>query len=149
MSQDPNCFKLSKSISMIYRNGKAYIDQAMSHHDIGSGQYIFLFYLFNHNGSTQDEISKALDMDKATTTRALQKLETSGLVKRDRNEIDHRINNVFITDAGNALRKELYKVAMDWDDILLQNLSDEERSTLQTLICKLSDNSKAYRKQNN
>lgn len=131
---------------MIYRNGKAYIDQAMSHHAIGSGQYIFLFYLYNHNGSTQDEISKALDMDKATTTRAVQKLEATGLVKRERNEMDHRINNVFITAAGNALRKELYEVAMEWDDLLLQNLSTDERLTLQNLICKLSDNSKAYRK---
>lgn len=146
MSQDPNCFKLSKSISMIYRNGKAYIDQAMSHHDIGSGQYAFLFYLYNHNGSTQDEISKALDMDKATTTRAIQKLESIGLVKRERNETDQRINNVFITSAGNGLKKELYKVAMDWDDILLQNLSSDERATLQNLIFKLSENSKANRK---
>jgi DNA-binding MarR family transcriptional regulator len=147
MNHDPNCFKLSKSISMIYRNGKAYIDQAMSHHNIGSGQYIFLFYLFNHNGSTQDEISKALDMDKATTTRAVQKLESTGLVRRERNSDDHRINNVFITEEGNALRKELYKVAMDWDDLLLQNLTPDERSTLQNLIGKLSENSKTHRKQ--
>jgi hypothetical protein len=56
----------------------------MSHHNIGSGQYIFLFYLYNHNGSTQDEISKALDMDKATTTRAVQTIgsTTSSSPKR-------------------------------------------------------------------
>lgn len=132
---------------MIYRNGKAYIDQAMSHHNISSGQYIFLFYLFNHNGSTQDQISKALDMDKATTTRAVQKLESIGLVRRERNSDDHRINNVFITEEGNALRKELYKVAMDWDDLLLQKLTPDERSTLQKLIGKLSENSKTHKKQ--
>jgi DNA-binding MarR family transcriptional regulator len=140
-----NGFKLSRDISIIFRHGKAYIDSEMAAYAIGSGQYGFLYFLYAHDGATQDEISKALDMDKATTARAIQKLELNGFVKRKRNESDHRVNNVFLTEKSKQLKSDLFGIARRWDAILLENFSEAEKETLQHLMLKLSQNAKSFK----
>lgn len=140
-----NGFKLSRDISIIFRHGKAYIDGEMAQYAIGSGQYGFLYYLYGHNGATQDEISRGLDMDKATTARAIQKLEDNGFVDRVRNEKDHRVNNVYLTEKSSRLKNDLFAIARRWDAILLETFTDEEKECLQKLMFKLSTNAKALK----
>lgn len=140
-----NGFKLSRDISIIFRHGKSYIDNEMEAYAIGSGQYSFLYYLYAHNGATQDEISKALDMDKATTARAIQKLELNGFVIRQRNAADHRVNNVYLTEKSLGLQTELFGIARRWDAILLEDFTEDERETLQKYMLRLSQNAKSLK----
>ena len=136
---------LGKHISTLYRYGRSYMDHQMNAYEVGSGQYSFIFYLYNHDGASQDAISKALAMDKTTTTRAIQKLEEGGLVQRLVDEQDHRINHVYLTPAGYALQKELIDFSQDWEAILLANFDDTEKTQLENAILKLAKNAMDYR----
>ncbi|MEI7884357.1 MAG: MarR family winged helix-turn-helix transcriptional regulator [Clostridia bacterium] len=136
---------LGKHISTLYRYGRSYMDQQMNAYEVGSGQYSFLFYLYNHDGASQDAISKALAMDKTTTTRAIQKLEESGLVKRLVDANDRRINHVYLTPAGYSLQKELINFSQDWEALLLANFDENEKIQLENAILKLAKNAMNYR----
>lgn len=138
-------FELGRYVSMLFRQNRWYMDQRMSAFGLGSGQYMFLFFLYNHNGANQDEISKALELDKATTARAIQKLEERGFVTRSTSEKDKRVNQVFLTQEAYDIQRELKSISSEWKAILVEGMDLEELDMLETLFGKLLENAKTYR----
>lgn len=138
-------FELGRSVSMLFRQNRWYMDQRMSAFGLGSGQYMFLFFLYNHNGANQDEISRALELDKATTARAIQKLEERGFVTRETNEKDKRVNQVFLTQEAYDIKSELKGISSEWKAILVEGMNLDELSLLETLFGKMLENAKAFR----
>lgn len=133
-------FILSRYISILYRHNRKFMDRNLDDHTLGGGRYSFLFYLYYHNGATQDEISKDIEIDKASTARALRKLENGGLILRKTDENDRRINHVFLTEKGQSTRETLVKLSDDWKHLILNGLTKEEISTLENLFLKLTKN---------
>jgi len=131
---------IGKYISILYRYGRSYMDQRMSEYSIGSGQYSFLFYLYSNDNSTQDKISSSLCVDKATTTRALQKLETLGYISRRISTSDNRINLVKLTPEGRLLCEELKDYSKIWESILLDNIPIEEHAIIKSYLKILAEN---------
>ena len=136
---------IGKYLSMLYRHNRIFIDQHLTDPNFGSGQHTFLFYLKDHDGSTQDEISRALDIDKASTARAIQKLESHDFVKRQSDPDDRRVNHVFLTEKGAELHAELKTISNHWKSIILASFSEDEIAVLESSLKKLATNSILYR----
>lgn len=141
-------FELGRSISMIYRIGRWHMESQLTENtDLSGGQHTFLFYLYHHDGATQEEISRALSIDKASTARAIQKLEEKNYVTRVSNEKDKRVNHVHLTQKGWTSEKELKKNAQAWKAILVDGLNNEELQMMETIIEKLSNNASKYKNE--
>lgn len=139
-------FELGRSISTLYRIGRWHMESQLADKlDLSSGQHTFLFYLYHHDGASQDEISRALSIDKASTARAIQKLEEKGYVTRVTSEKDKRVNHVFLTAKGWDSEKELRKNSKAWRAILIEGLSVEELKMMEHIIEKLSENASNYK----
>lgn len=140
-------FDLGRSISTLYRVGRWHMESNLVDKlDLSSGQHTFLFYLYNNDGASQDEISRALAIDKASTARAIQKLEEKNFVTRVTSEKDKRVNHVFLTKKGWDSEKELRKNSKAWRAILIEGLSEEELKMMEKIIGKLSENASNYKK---
>lgn len=138
-------FILGKSIATLYRYGRWFMEQNLAPYDFGSGQHLFIFYLYQHNGTNQDEISKALSLDKATTARALQKLEEHGYVTRKISEKDKRFNQVFLTEKAYNIKKEVQQISQHWTEILTDGMTADEQQHLSKLIEQLICNAQSYK----
>ncbi len=101
---------VGRYISMLYRASNCYINKELCKYGIGSGQYIFLLYVFNNNGCNQEEISTVLNIDKGTTARALQKLEKEGYINKEIDKNDRRINHIIITKKGSEIKNIIIKI---------------------------------------
>ena len=145
-TDDYHEFNPGKYISMLYRHGRCYMDTAMSKFEIGSGQYTFLFYLYKDNGASQDEISKALDIDKATTARAITKLEDKGFITRETDESDRRVNRIYLTEKSIEIKEEMINFSKQWSEIILEGISETEKENLRSLLYKISENASKYKK---
>jgi DNA-binding MarR family transcriptional regulator len=145
MDKESKPFELGRQISALHRHGRAYFDQRMSAFELGSGQHTFLFFLYSHNGASQDEISRALQLDKATTARAIHKLEEKGFVRREDGEKDKRVNHVFLTEKAYDIQKELRSYSDEWKAVLVNELDEQDLIILEKLINKLSTNASTYR----
>ena len=144
---DVTDLELGRIIARLYRQGRWYMDQRMASFGLGSGQHIFLFHLYRHNGTSQDELTRALELDKATTARALQKLEEKGYVNRLSDEKDKRINRVYLTEQAYAIQEELQSFSKEWQSILVSDLTSDELVDLKYLIEKIAQNGSTYKKQ--
>lgn len=124
-------------ISILYRQAQAYISSQMKQYNIGSGQYSFLLVLYRNDGISQEELSDQLMIDKGTTARAIDKLEKAGYVVRETNPKDRRAYNIFITAKAREFQPILYEKMNSWTDILVKDLSIEERDLLHVILKKM------------
>jgi DNA-binding MarR family transcriptional regulator len=79
-------------------------------------QYLVMLALWDHHKSQHDrpltvkEIAAALQLDPATLSPMLKRLETLGLITRTRSAIDERATDVELTKAGLQLRRRALKI---------------------------------------
>lgn len=144
-----NSFYLNRLISMIYRHGRIYMEEQLEDLNLHSGQYTYLLYLYHHDGQKQEEIVKNLKIDKAGTTRALNKLEKSGYIFRKADEKDRRGNYVYLTEKAWQIQPLLLKVYSNWLNLALDGLEVEEFELLYSLLNKIAINAISIKSEKN
>lgn len=77
------------------------------------------------------------NLEKPRVSRAVAKLEKSGLVEKITSEDDHRLVEVSLTSAGWEMLNSFLPQALELEDRLLAALSDEEVDQLIQIIERL------------
>jgi len=131
---------IGKWIARIFRHGQCYLNRRLEKLGIGGGQYFYLMALYRSDGVSQDELTRTVMMDKTTTTRAVRKLEALGLVTCKKDCQDRRIQRVFLTSQGKAMREEILLVLREWNEILSHGFTAEDKKLLITFFQKMSHN---------
>jgi MarR family transcriptional regulator, organic hydroperoxide resistance regulator len=67
-------------------------------------QYLVLLVLWEQDGLSVGELGQKLDLDSGTLTPLLKRMETAGIVDRQRDPEDERRVVVSLTTTGNKLR---------------------------------------------
>lgn len=131
---------LGQHISLLYRYSQIFFNIDLKQYNLGSGQYIFLYYLLKNDGINQEQLSNLLKIDKATTARAVAKLMNEGYVTRKVSIKDHRAYILHSTDKGRQLGKNMEKILDKWNTIMLKDFSEEEKKQLFHLFDRLIEN---------
>ncbi len=137
---------ISRCISVLYRHAQIYVGNQLKPYNLGRGQYTYLLILYKNDGISQEELSKILMIDKGTTARAIEKLESIGYVKREVNPEDKRAYNVFLTDKAKDLEPVLYSIMCSWNNILLNGLEEEEKDKVDYILEKMVTNTRSFLK---
>ena len=69
-------------------------------------QYLVMLALWQHSPRSVKDLGGALQLEPATLSPLLKRLETAGLVRRDRSRLDERVLDVSLTTAGSDLRAQ-------------------------------------------
>lgn|SRR6187551_229417 len=100
------CFALysaTHSLTRAYRN-------SLENTGITYTQYLVMLALWENNQLTVKSIADRLDLDSASLTPILKRLEAAGLLSRQRNKTDERVVEISLTDKGNALQDEVANI---------------------------------------
>lgn len=89
-------------------------------------QYLVMLALWEEEPLSVTELSRRLELDPGTLSRLLKRLETAGLVRRDRNPADERSLALALTSRGRELRTRaldvpgavLARLDMDVDELM-------------------------------
>jgi len=73
-------------------------------------QYLVLLVLWEEDGQLVKEIGKRLELDSGTLTPLLKRLESQGLVVRERQQNDQRQVRIRLSPTGRALEKKALAV---------------------------------------
>ncbi|WP_421699766.1 MarR family winged helix-turn-helix transcriptional regulator [Ancylobacter sp.] len=104
--------------------------------DVSFGQFVHLQKLWENDGPTQAELSRAVGIETASSTTILDELERLGFVRRVRNPKDRRKINVYLTEAGLALQPVLLERARVVNLCARKNL---KRKDVEALFAVLND----------
>lgn len=135
---------VGKWVSIIERYGQMYLERSFEQFGIGRGQVKFLLLLYQKDGVSQDSLAQELRIDKTTTARAVQKLESAGFIKRKPNNKDLRVNLVYLTDAAIKIKQEIKAILATWTDVITKEFSDEEKELLFQLLNRVANNAVDY-----
>ena len=100
------CFPLYACSREIIKQYKPFLDEL----DLTYTQYIAMMVLWEHKTMNVKAMGEILYLDSGTLTPVLKKLESKGLVSRQRSTEDERNLVVTITEAGEALKEKAVEV---------------------------------------
>lgn len=104
--QDQMCFALYATSRAIT---KKYVD-LLAELEVTYPQYLTLLVLWEKDGLTVRELAEAIEIEGATMTPLIQRMERAGLVDRVRSEGDNRCLEVRLTKKGRSLREKALRV---------------------------------------
>lgn len=138
---------IGKFISVLYRTAQSFFDKNFKESGIGSGHFSYLLYLYRQEGVSQDVMAKHFNVDKATTARAMAKLEAIGYIRRAEDPSDRRAYLVYLTDQGRALEPAIRAVLKEWALLITEDLSQEERDVVYRLLKRMAEKAIAAKEQ--
>ena len=89
---------------------QALVRERMLEHGITPTQYAVLRVLWEQDGQSAAELGQRLMMDAATMVGILDRLAQNDLIERQPHPKDRRVNCIYLTKAGRALRKPLNQI---------------------------------------
>ncbi len=128
-----NLIKLSKA----YFN---YLNVALSTIGLYEGQHSLLLLLWEHDGLTQSELCQRLNVEPASASKSIDRIEHAGFIQRHPDPNDARANRIYLTEQGRTLEPQVNAILARAEDHLVANMSLEERLLLRRLILQMRDN---------
>lgn len=104
------------------------------------GQEWILLRLCEREGLTQSELAETCAVEGPTMSKALQRMERSGLVARRADAADARVSRVSLTDQGRAVCGAVDEIWADLEEHTVASLSAEERVLLRRLLLQVERN---------
>ncbi|MEU6328042.1 MarR family transcriptional regulator [Streptomyces sp. NPDC047049] len=126
------CFSLhaaSRAFGSVYRD-------ALKDLGLTYPQYLVMLVLWEHGPRPVKAIGEQLRLDSGTLSPLLKRLESAGLVRRERSTEDERSVTIHLTPAGDGLREAALPVPRRM--LAATGLTIEELRTLQGLLGRVT-----------
>lgn len=114
----------------------------INHLKITIDQWLVLKCLKENPKSTQIELAEKVFKDNASITRIIDLLVKAGFLHREINPKDRRKTILKITQSGQKILDDVYKIVLKNRAKALENISPEEIETVNTVLKKISFNCK-------
>lgn len=114
-----------------------FLSQKVAALNITAVQAMVLGFLDEEDRITSGELGKRTELDSATLTGILDRLEAAGFVERHDNPDDRRSVCIHLTEQGKIMSKAAAKTITDANQEFLAVLTNEERRDLRDIINKL------------
>jgi MarR family transcriptional regulator, organic hydroperoxide resistance regulator len=134
----------SDSVAYLLRNSYRVFARALQERiqaeGIPIGSWPFLRHLWQQDGITQSELTKAVGLMQPNTVAALRQLTRRGWVKQTRDEDDKRKIRIHLTPKGRELFYRAFPLALQAREQALADFSKEEIATLRSLLKRITKN---------
>ncbi|GAB2544958.1 MULTISPECIES: MarR family winged helix-turn-helix transcriptional regulator [unclassified Simplicispira] len=120
-------------------------DGQLATHDLTYAQWLPLYKISRCKDTTVASLARDLENDPAAMTRALDRLETKGLVVRERSTTDRRVVQLALTAEGQKVAAQVPAVLSDVLNGHLSDFTRDEWQTLLGLLRRMQSNGEALR----
>jgi len=110
---------------------------ATADRNMRSGLFSSLSIVAANPGFSQNELSKAVGLDKSITVQIVDELEKRELAVRERSPTDRRRHALFVTEAGKTYLDELFGILAETEDAVLHQLTKAELALLRELLDRM------------
>ena len=133
-------------INRISRNIRKIKNQEMSEYNLRSAHVSCLYYLYTNKGATATDLCERCEEDKATVSRALDYLETSGYLTRQSKSAKRYKSPLLLTDKGNEVGEKIADKIEGVLDAISGSLTEEERVAFYRSLSLISEGLEAVSK---
>ncbi|MBT2301928.1 MarR family transcriptional regulator [Variovorax paradoxus] len=126
--------RLGFLIHDVSRLRRSAFDRCLKPLNVTRSQWWVLAYLSRKDGMTQSQLAEELDLGKVAVGGLIDRLEKTGLVRREADAGDRRVNRVFLEAQSKQLVNRMRKINHKLNTQILNGINDDKLgSTADTL----------------
>jgi len=126
-------FQLAKAA----QTGSKFWSQKVAGLNLTATQAMVLRFLFDRAEVTSSELGARTELDSATLTGILDRLEAAGIAERKPNPTDRRAIRIHLTERGKEVGKEVSRLMGLANAGFLEGLNPSEVKELKRLLAKI------------
>lgn len=104
------------------------------------GQPLVLFALWEREGLTHGEMAARLNIQPATMSKMLQRMEKAGFLERRADDQDERVSRVYLTQAGRNIEAQVQDVWQRLEAETFAGIPPGELPQLRQYLTRMRDN---------
>ena len=103
-------------------------------------QWWVLTMLYAKEGVTQSELADFMELEKPTLGRLLDRMQEKGWIERRTDDLDRRVNRLFLTEKVQEVMRALRSTAADVRKDAIGNMNDLDREQFIDTLLKIKAN---------
>lgn len=128
---------LMRSITRTHRFSKRFYNEKLQEDGISGKQQTYIFQICRRPGIPQEQLARRIAVNKSNVTRQLAVLEQNGFILRQPSPDDKRNLLVYPTEKAEAVYPKVLQVMEEWNQLLLEDFSAEEKEQLLQMMAKI------------
>ncbi|MDF2608012.1 MAG: MarR family transcriptional regulator [Bacillales bacterium] len=132
--------EILREIGMIARALDSISNIEFKEFDLTKGQYLYLVRICENPGIIQEKLAEMIKVDRTTAARAIQKLETQGLIEKKDDQDNKKIKKLYVTDKGLEVYPFLKREGDYSNKVALTGFTHEEAETIYNLLHRVRKN---------
>ncbi|MBV9792015.1 MAG: MarR family transcriptional regulator [Chloroflexi bacterium] len=128
---------ISFLLGKAYQQVNASAKRRLQPHGVTPVQYAVLNVLWQQDAQSGAALGERLQLDSATMTGVLDRLVGAGLVERQADPLDRRVNRVVLTGHGRSLQQPLDREMDALNAEIFGQLGDEDADHLRAILRRL------------
>ena len=136
--------RLGFLIHDVSRLRRSAFDRCLKPLNVTRSQWWVLAYLSREDGMTQSQLAEELDLGKVAVGGLIDRLEKTGLVRREADASDRRVNRVFLEPKSKQLIARMRKVSHRMNQQILGGLNDTQLEAAASTLDAMKRNILAY-----
>ena len=132
-----------REVGAVARCVQSLSDVKFKKFELQRGQFVFLTRICENPGIHLLELSHLLKVEKATTTKAVQKLAAEGYVRKVQNVEDKRMYQLFPTVRAEEAYPELIAEENQYLACCFEGITKEEQELVEMLLRRIRENIEA------
>ena len=118
--------RLGFLIHDVSRLRRSAFDRCLKPMNVTRSQWWVLAYLSREDGMTQSRLAEELDLGKVAVGGLIDRLEKTGLLRREADASDRRVNRVFLEPKSKVLIARMRKLSHRMNGQILAGLNDKQ-----------------------
>ncbi|SMC23709.1 DNA-binding transcriptional regulator, MarR family [Desulfacinum hydrothermale DSM 13146] len=127
-------FQLAKAAQA----GVRYWTSRISHLGVTAVQGLVLAFLADQDRVSSARLGQRVQLDSATLTGILDRLERLGFVKRHKNPKDRRSILICLTDDGKRVAREIIRISREANESFLKDIPEEDEFLFRSVLVRLA-----------
>ena len=141
-----NFRNIGRSMMISDKYFKLFLRNELQPYGLNAAEGIVLLMLYEQaarGGKTQDELIREIHYDKGVMTRTMKELEQQGFVCREQNPSDSRSYLFSLSEKALGFKDTLTDILRQWNGALLEGLTDEQLSLVESALSRMAQNAAA------
>lgn len=125
---------LSRRVSHISKCTQQHMDTVLKSWELSSGSYPFLMILYEEEGINLEKLSRRVHVDKAMSTRTVQKLISLGYIRKIQDNRDQRACKLYLTDKAREVIPFIRSSLNCWIDQITVDIPKDKLNELYSML---------------
>jgi DNA-binding MarR family transcriptional regulator len=119
-------------------------DKRLAPLELSAAQFIIIANLAGAEGPmSASDLCKGISYDAGAMTRMLDRLESKGLIRRNRSAQDRRLMHLELTDEGRAAYPRMREISLTMANRVLRGFTKSEARQLEGFLTRMLENAQA------